>query len=62
MRKTKQSSYGPKERLLMNTAELQDLLGCGRDSAVKLGLQAGAKLTIGARVFWKVACILEYLS
>lgn len=62
MRKTTESTYEPKERLLMNTEELQNLLNCGRDSAVKLGLQAEAKVTIGARVFWKVARILAYLS
>lgn len=62
MRKTTESTYNPKERLLMNTAELQDMLNCGRESAVKLGLQADAKVMIGTRVFWKVARIREYLS
>lgn len=62
MRKTTESTYKLEERLLLNTKELQNMLGCGRDSAVKFGLQAGARIAIGARVFWNLKRIRDYLS
>ena len=49
--------------LLVNTSELQQLLGdvCYR-TAVKIGEAAGAKIMIGSKPRWKISKIEEYLE
>ena len=47
-------------RILINTDELQAQLGCGRGSAVKLGMQAKARVEIGRRVLWNRQKVAEY--
>lgn len=46
--------------ILINTDELQAQLGCGRCSAVKLGMQAKARVEIGRRVLWNRQKVAEY--
>ncbi len=54
MRATTQFPEATKrERIAVNTKELQAMLGCGRKTAVDIGEQAGAKIQIGR------ACALE---
>lgn len=48
------------EVILIDTNELQTQLGCGRCSAVKLGMQAKARVEIGRRVLWNRQKIAEY--
>jgi hypothetical protein len=60
MNKTRVTSTGAK--LTVDTRELQDMLCCGRVSAVKIGEFAGAKINIGRRVLWNVALIQRYLD
>ncbi len=62
MRKTSKTNCNLDARLLLTTGELQQLLGCGRCSAVKLGNQAGARVEIGSRVFWSQAKLREFLE
>lgn len=51
MRATTQFPEATKrERIAVNTKELQAMLGCGRKTAVDIGEQAGAKIQIGRRV------------
>lgn len=49
-------------KIAVNTTELQSLLSCGRDSAVQIGEQAGARVQIGKRVFWNVDKVRQYVS
>ncbi len=49
-------------KIAVNTAELQSMLSCGRDSAVRLGEQAGARIQIGKRVLWNVEKVRQYVS
>ena len=49
------------EKILVNTAELQALLSCGRHTAERIGKEAGARIQIGRAVRWKVTNIEEYL-
>ena len=49
-------------RLTVNTQELPSMLCCGRDTAVKIGLEAHARIQVGKRVLWNVAKIQEYLD
>lgn len=48
--------------LTVNTSELQKLLSSGRKTAVDIGVAAGAKITVGRRVFWNVLKIQRYLD
>ena len=60
MNKTRVTSTGAK--LTVDIRELQDMLSCGRVTAVKIGELAGAKINIGRRVLWNVALIQRYLD
>lgn len=48
--------------LTVDTAKLQSLLNCGRQSAVEIGIAAGARICVGRRVLWNVAKIRKYLD
>lgn len=47
---------------VVDTAELQSLLSCGRKTAVEIGDHAGAKIKIGRRVLWNVNKVQQYLD
>ena len=49
-------------RLAVDTKELQSLLCCGRDTAVKIGIEAKSRLQIGKRVLWNVKKVQDYLD
>ena len=48
--------------LTVNTSGLQKLLSSGQKTAVDIGTAAGAKITVGRRVFWNVSKIQKYLD
>lgn len=48
-------------KILINTTELQALLSCGRASAVKLGMEAQARVEVGKRVLWNLQKVQQYL-
>lgn len=62
MNATKISNLNYRERIMLNTCELQERLGCGRASAVKIGTDARARITVGRRVFWNQQKIQKYLE
>ena len=63
MRATTQFPEATKrERIAVNTKELQAMLGCGRKTAVDIGEQAGAKIQIGRRVLWNPIIVKEYIA
>ena len=62
MNKTALSNIEISMRLLVTTNELKALLGCGRASAVKVGDDAGARVTIGKRVLWNCKKVERYLE
>lgn len=47
---------------LINTKQLQELLGCGYRKAKEIGEQAEAKFMIGSDPRWKVSRINQYLE
>lgn len=61
MNKTTLSNIEISMRLLVTTEELKALLGCGRASAVKIGEDAGARISVGKRVLWCRSKIEKYL-
>ena len=46
----------------VNSKELQEMLGCGRMVARRIGEAAGAKVQVGQRVLWNVEKVREYLA
>ena len=50
------------EKLLITTAELKTMLSCSRQTAEKIGREAGARFQIGRVVRWKVSDIKDYLK
>ena len=53
----------PITALTVNTKSLMKMLGCGRPAAVKIGIAAGAKVTVGERkLLWNVRAIQRYLD
>lgn len=48
--------------LTTDTPGLQAMLHAGRSTAIKIGMEAEAKIVIGRRVFWNVPKIQRYLD
>lgn len=48
--------------LTVNADTLAGMLNCGRATAVKIGMDAGAKIQIGRRTLYKVSIIEKYLE
>lgn len=63
MRETKKDfSIRPENKVMVDTTELQILLGSGRPTAVRVGTDAGARVQIGHRVLWNVQKIQKYID
>lgn len=62
MQRTAESSLDITQKILLNTQDLQELLSCGYSSAVKLGMNAQARVKIGKRVLWNRQRIEAYLN
>ncbi|MEY8413596.1 hypothetical protein AALB51_20470 [Lachnospiraceae bacterium 62-26] len=48
--------------LAINTNTLMKVLNCGRYTAIKIGDNAGARISIGKRVLWNIKRIQKYLD
>ena len=63
MQKTRINRAIPcEDRKTVDTDGLRDLLSCGRETAVKIGTDAQARVQIGRRVLWNVNMIQKYLD
>lgn len=63
MRTTKQNeSIISKDRITVTTERLQNILDCGRPTAIEIGSLAGARIEIGRRVLWNVSKVQKYLD
>ena len=51
-----------KNKILVDSTGLQDMLSTGLQSAVAIGTKAGARTQIGRRVFWNVEKVRQYLN
>lgn len=50
------------DKICVTTESLQDLLDCGRATAVEIGRQAGARIEVGKRLLWNVSKIQSYID
>lgn len=48
-------------KIAITTKELQAMLSCGYQTAVKVGTMAEARIQIGTRVLWNVEKVREYM-
>lgn len=62
MNKTRKSDLEASKKILLDTMELQEILSCGRASAVKIGTRANAKILVGRRVLWNREKVRNYLN
>lgn len=62
MNKTTSNVIQLHNRLAVTTPTLQAYLDCGRNTAVRIGEAAGAKITMGKRVLWSVDRVQRYLD
>jgi len=46
----------------VDTCGLMQMLSCGRETAVRIGTDAGARIQLGRRVLWNVRKIQTYLD
>lgn len=60
MRKTTNNETALK--MAVDTKELQAMLSCGRETALKVGTEAKARFQVGKRVLWNVARVQDYLN
>jgi predicted DNA-binding transcriptional regulator AlpA len=50
------------KKITVDVKELADMLSIGRNTALRIGEEAGAKIRIGRRVVYSVAKIQEYID
>ena len=50
------------DKICVTTEGLQDLLDCGRPSAVEIGTLAKARVEVGRRVLWNVSKVQSYID
>lgn len=48
--------------ILVSTDRLREALMCGRESAVKLATDAGARVEVGRRVLWNLEKVKKYVE
>ena len=59
---TKENNLLPFGKSSVDTKELQEMLSCGRATAVQIGNDACARIQIGRRVLWNVRKVNSYLD
>jgi hypothetical protein len=50
------------DKICVTTEDLQDLLDCGRATAVEIGRLAGARIEVGKRLLWCVSKVQSYID
>lgn len=50
------------KNLAVSDRGLAQMLDCGRSTAVKIGIEAGARMQIGRRVLYNVDAVRKYLN
>ncbi len=49
-------------QVAVTTENLQNILDCGRPTAIEIGTLAKARVEIGRRVLWNVSKVQKYLD
>ena len=59
---TKFAEIKPENKKLVDTQDLQVLLCVGRQTAVRIGTSANARVQVGKRVLWNVGKVQKYID
>lgn len=62
MRRTNIPDIGGREPLAVPVGVLAGMLGCGQQTAKKIGTAAGARVQLGKRVVFRLDRVREYLD
>ena len=62
MKKTFNNDVPFNQRITVDTSGLMGLCSCGKQTALEIGNNAGAKVKIGKRTLWKVNKVMDYLE
>lgn len=57
-----ETKFKSNESMLINTDKLRELTGLGRDAAIRLGTEAGAKVVVGRLIYWHRKKVLTYIE
>jgi hypothetical protein len=49
-------------KMMVDTMGLQEILSCGRQTALSIGIAANARVSCNRRVFWNVKKVQQYLD
>lgn len=49
-------------KCLVDTNHLMEILDCGKNTAIKIGTLANAKVCVGRKLFWNVKLIEQYID
>lgn len=60
--RTTQKSEMVISQVAVTTENLQNILDCGRPTAVEIGTLAKARVEVGRRVLWNVSKVQKYLD
>ncbi len=58
----KKSAENLNQKILVTTANLMELLDCGKHTAIDIGARANAKVCIGRKLFWNVKLVQAYID
>ncbi|WP_285825184.1 hypothetical protein [Schaedlerella arabinosiphila] len=61
-KKEKKTAADLSQKMLVNTANLMELLDCGKHTAIAIGHSANACVRLDRKLFWNVRLIQKYID
>lgn len=61
-KKEKKTTADLSQKMLVNTANLMELLDCGKHTAIAIGHSANACVRLDRKLFWNVRLIQKYID
>ena len=61
-KKEKKTAADLSQKMLVNTANLMELLDCGKHTAIAIGHSANARVRLDRKLFWNVRLIQKYID
>ena len=61
-KKEKKTAADLSQKMLVNTANLMELLDCGKHTAIAIGHSANACVRLDRKLFWNVRLIQKYIG
>lgn len=61
-KKKRKPSVDLSQKMLVDTADLMELLDCGKHTAIAIGHSANACVRLGRKLFWNVRLVQKYID